>query len=373
MDADVVVVGAGAVGLACAAELARSGRSVVLVERHGTAGQETSSRNSQVVHAGIYYPSGSLKAELCVRGNRSLSAWCEAHDVPFRRIGKYLLAVEAEEERRLAEVAAQGRSNGALLLEVPLAQLRAEEPRVRAAAAVWSPTTGILDVHGLFRSLAVAAEAHGASFAYRHVLRAAQRAGDGYDLAFAGPDGEEVTLSASRVVNAAGLDSDTVAALPGLDVAAAGYRLHWARGHYFRIRPGKRGVARHLLYPVHPEGAAGLGVHVTVDLDGELKLGPDLEWLSERRQDYAVREELSVDFLRAARRFLPYLEEGDLSPDQSGIRPRLAGPGEPFRDFVVAEESARGLPGWVNLVGIESPGLTCCLELAERVRELLYP
>lgn len=372
MDFDVVVVGAGAVGLACAAELSRTGLAVVVAERHAGPGQETSSRNSQVVHAGIYYPAGSLKARLCVRGNRSLTAFCEAHDVPFRRIGKWLLAAAPDEEARLDEVVAGGRENGVELEPATLARFREEEPHVRAAAAVLSPSTGILDVHGLFRALRGIAEENGASFAMRHELVAASPVAGGYDLVFTDPSGEEVRLTASRVVNAAGLDADTVAALPGLDVDAAAYRLTWTKGSYFRIRGRRRHLARRLLYPVLPPGHGSLtGIHLTVDLDGELKLGPDVEVLGERRPDYAVDEGRRDSFLASARRYLPALEADDLSPDQSGIRARLQRPGGPFRDFVLAEESGRGLPGWVNLVGIESPGLTSCLEIAREVRALL--
>lgn len=372
VDADVVVVGAGAVGLACAAELSQAGLSVVVAERHASPGQETSSRNSQVVHAGIYYPAGSLKAGLCVRGNRSLSVFCEAHGIPFRRIGKWLLAVEPDEEERLAEVAAGGRANGVELVETPIARFRSEEPHVRAVAAVLSPSTGILDVHGLFRVLRVLAEEHGASFAFRHELKRAEPVPDGYELLFEDPSREEVRLTTAFVVNAAGLDADIVAALPGLDVEAAEYRLSWTRGSYWRIRGGRRHLARRLLYPVLPPGSGSLlGIHLTIDLDGELKLGPDVEVLPERRQDYAVAEEFRETFHAAAVRYLPSLEPEDLSADQSGIRARLQQPGGPFRDFVLAEESARDLPGWVNLVGIESPGLTCCLEIAREVRLLL--
>jgi len=372
MDADVVVVGAGAVGLACAAELSGAGLSVVVAERHASPGQETSSRNSQVVHAGIYYPEGSLKARLCLRGNRSLSSFCEAHDVPFRRIGKWLLAVENDEEARLAEVVAGGRANGVALEEGPLERFRSEEPHVRAAAAVLSPSTGILDVHGLFRALRKAAEESGAAFAFRHLLAGADRVPGGWELRFEDPSGDEVRVTASRVVNAAGLDADLVAAMPGLDVEAAGYSLVWTKGSYFRVRGSKRHLARRLLYPVVPKGHGSvLGIHLTVDLDGELKLGPDAEVLPERRQDYLVDEARRETFLAAARRYLPSLGTDDLSPDQAGIRARLQRPGGPFRDFVIAEESDRGFPGWVNLVGIESPGLTSCLEIAREVRALL--
>lgn len=374
MDADVVVVGAGVVGLASAAELARAGLSVVVAERHPGPGRETSSRNSQVLHAGLYYPPGSRKARLCVAGNRNLAAFCEAHGVPFRRTGKWLLALEDGEEERLAQIVTAGRENGALLEEVPLARFREEEPHVRATAAVLSPATGILDVHGLFRALRAIAEESGALFAFRHVLKAAAPARGGYELVFDDPSGEEVRLSTPRVVNAAGLDADVVAAQPGPDVDVAGYRQTWTKGSYFRVRSSRRHLARRLLYPVMPHGYGSvLGIHLTVDLDGELKLGPDVEPLAHRRADYAVDESRRGAFLAAARRYLPSLDEEDLSPDQSGIRARLQAIGAPFRDFVVAEESERGLPGWVNLVGIESPGLTCCLELAREVRELLVP
>ncbi len=372
MDADVVVVGAGAVGLACAAELAREGLSVVVAERHASPGQETSSRNSQVLHAGIYYPPGSLKARLCARGNRSLSEFCETHAVPFRRIGKWLLAVEPGEEARLAEIVAGGRTNGVALEEVSLSRFRAEEPHVRAAAAVLSPSTGILDVHGLFRALRGIAEENGASFAFCHSLKAAERVPGGYDLVFDDPTGDEVRLSSSRVVNAAGLDADLVASMPGLDADAAGYRLSWTKGSYFRIRPARSHLAQRLIYPVHPPGFGSLlGIHLTVDLDGGLKLGPDIEALEERRQDYGVAEGLRDSFFTAAVRYLPDLEPDDLTPDQSGIRARLQSLGGPFRDFVIAEESTRGLAGWVNLVGIESPGLTSCLEIASDVKALI--
>lgn len=372
MDADVVVVGAGVVGLACAAELSRAGLEVVVAERHAAPGQETSSRNSQVLHAGIYYPPGSLKARLCVAGNRSLPEFCAAHDVPFRRVGKWLLAVEAGEEARLAEIVAGGRENGVALDEVPLSRFRAEEPHVRAVAAVLSPSTGILDVHGLFRALRVIADANGASFAFRHELKEAEPVAGGYELVFADPSGEEVRLTAPRVVNAAGLDADLVAAMPGLDAGEAGYRQTWTKGSYFRIRSSLRHLANRLLYPVLPAGYGSvLGIHLTIDLDGELKLGPDIETLESRMQDYSVDESRRESFLSAAKRYLPALGPGDLSPDQSGIRARLQAIGAPFRDFVIEEESARGLPGWVNLVGVESPGLTSCLEIAREVRGLL--
>ena len=356
-------------GLACARELAARGRDVLLLERHERFGVETSSRNSEVIHAGIYYPTGSLKAGLCVAGNRSLYAWCAAHGVPHARLGKLIVATAADEEAKLDGLARQAAENGATPLE-PLSskQVRDVEPHVRATRGLWSPSTGIVDSHQLMASLLADAEAHGCTPVWRHEIEAAEPVRDGYRVA-ARSGAETTELEARAVVNAAGLEADRVAALPGLDVDACGYRLHWARGHYFRVHPRKRQLASHLVYPA--PHATHLGIHVTLDLAGGVRLGPDLEYLGVRTQDYGVAESLRSRFFEAASRYLEGLEPDDLAPDLAGIRPKLQGPGAPFRDFVIQEESARGLPGWVNLVGIESPGLTCCLEIARLVADRL--
>ena len=369
MDADVIVIGAGVVGLACARELAARDREVVLIERHERFGVETSSRNSEVIHAGIYYPPGSLKARLCVRGNRSLYAWCESHRVPHSRLGKLIVATSAEEEPKLDQILRQAVENGVTSLQrYAPNQVRRIEPHVRATHALWSPDTGIVDSHQLMASLLADAESRGCTVAWRHEIVGAERSAGGYRVT-ARSNGETTTLEARTVVNSAGLDADLVAALPGLEVAAAGYQLHYARGHYFRVHPRKRHLASHLIYPApHP---THLGIHVTLDLAGGVRLGPDLQYLPDRRQDYDVPENLRRTFLAAVSRYLEGLDADDLSPDLAGIRPKLQGPGGAFRDFVIQEESARGLPGWVNLVGIESPGLTCCLEIADLVADQL--
>jgi len=369
LDTDAVVVGAGVVGLACARELASRGRDVVLIERHERFGVETSSRNSEVIHAGIYYAPGSLKATLCAAGNRSLYEWCEARGVPHRRLGKLIVAAAPDEAPKLEQIVAQAEANGVASLR-PLtgAEVRALEPHVRAVSGLWSPDTGIVDSHRLMASLLADAESHGLTVAWRHEIVAAERSGAGYRIT-ARSGSETATLECRAVVNAAGLDADCVAALPGLDLDACGYRLHWAVGRYFRIHPRRRGIAQHLVYPA-PLGTH-LGVHLTLDLAGGLRLGPDLAYLPGRAQDYDVSPDLREAFFAAASRYLEGLEPGDLSPDLAGIRPKLQGPGEPARDFVIAEESARGLPGWINLVGIESPGLTCCLAIGALVADRL--
>jgi L-2-hydroxyglutarate oxidase LhgO len=342
----------------------------VVLERHERFGVETSSRNSEVVHAGIYYPAGSLKATLCARGNTSLYAWCAANGVAHRRLGKLIVAVESDEEAKLAQIHAQAEANGVRTLE-PLTptQVRALEPQVRCAAALWSPDTGIVDSHALMASLLADAESNGASVAWRQEVCGVDAVAGGHRVSARDAGGETGSIEAPWVVNAAGLDADTVAALAGFDAEACGYRQWYARGCYFRVAPAKSHLASHLIYPAPPKES--LGIHVTLDLAGSLRLGPDLAYLAGRRQDYAVDDGLRATFHAAVSRYLDGLTPDDLAPDLAGIRPKLQGPGEPFRDFVIREESERGRPGWVNLVGIESPGLTSCLEIGVLAANLL--
>ncbi|MBI2389464.1 MAG: NAD(P)/FAD-dependent oxidoreductase [Deltaproteobacteria bacterium] len=373
---DVVVVGAGVVGLACSAELSSRGLSVLCVEREARAGQGTSSRNSGVVHAGMYYPTGTLKARLCVRGNASMWSYVEAHHVAHARTGKLIVATDVAGEQKLHDLLARARQNGVAELElVPVAFARSLEPNVRCRAALWSPRTGIVDAHALMHALAAQAREGGADFAFHHALAGLERRGAGWALHVIDARGERSTFEAPRVVNAAGLQADEVAALAGIDVDEAGYRQHYVKGNYFRLR--RRGLVSRLVYPVPEEGLAGLGVHVTVELDGAAKLGPDVEPLAGRALAYGVDESREESFFRAAATYLEGLAREDLTPDQCGIRPKLARPhvawtpGEPARDFVIADERARGLPGLVNLLGIESPGLTASLEIAREVADLL--
>lgn len=376
MTWDVVVVGAGVVGLACAAELSVRGMKVLCLEREPRAGQGTSSRNSGVVHAGMYYATGSAKARLCVRGNAAMWAFCEAHGVAHRKVGKLIVATDLPGEAKLEDILARAQANGVVALErVSVSFAREREPHVRCRAALWSPNTGIVDAHGLMDALAKIAREHDADFAFHHALTGLSRTADGFSLQIRDAHGEASTIDAPRVINAAGLEADRVAALAGIDVDAAGYRQFFVKGNYFRLR--RRGLVQHLVYPVPEEGLAGLGIHVTVELDGSAKLGPDVEPPSGEGLDYRVDEARAGAFFRAASSYLEGLAEDDLMPDQSGIRPKLARPNhawtpkEPARDFVIAEESARGLPGLVSLVGIESPGLTSSLEIAREVAGLL--
>jgi L-2-hydroxyglutarate oxidase LhgO len=367
-DAGLTVVGAGVVGLAVAARLAPRHPGLVLLERRDKPGTETSSRNSEVVHAGMYYPTGSLKARLCVDGNRRIRELADRHGVPFRAIGKIIVAGVPDELPALQDLLARGRANGVELTMLSAEESRALEPNVRAAGALLSPRTGIVSAHGLMdyflgvtRSADVIVQAHTG-------LVAVERRTADYRLTVR--TGEEVeTFTSERVVNAAGLEADTVAALAGIDVDAAGYRLHYCKGTYFSIVAARSRLVSRLVYPL--PGVVSLGTHAVLGLDGRLRFGPDVEYLADRRLDYAVDPGRRAAFGEAIRRMMPDVRDEELEPDIAGIRPKLQGPGDPFRDFVIAEESARGLPGFVDLIGIDSPGLTAAPAIAERVAELL--
>jgi L-2-hydroxyglutarate oxidase LhgO len=366
-DCGIAVIGAGVVGLAVAARLAPRHPDLVLLERHPRHGQETSSRNSEVIHAGIYYPPGSLKARLCVEGKQLLYEMCARGDVPHRRCEKIITAAVPDELPALEALRAQASANGVELRPLSAAEVAALEPQVRSVGALLSPTTGIVSAHGLMDLLLHAVRHAGAVFQPRAELVGLERRGGDYALTVR-TDGALETFSAERVVNAAGLEADTVAALAGIDVDAAGYRQHFCKGSYFSVPPARAGLVSRLVYPV--PGRVSLGVHAVLGLDGRLRFGPDAEYVG-RQPDYRVDETKGPAFAEAARRLVPAIRDEDLAADQSGIRPKLQGPGEGFRDFVIAEESDRGLPGFVNLVGMDSPGLTSAPAIAREVAGLL--
>jgi L-2-hydroxyglutarate oxidase LhgO len=367
-DTPLTIVGAGVIGVAAAARLARRFPELVILERRERHGSETSSRNSEVVHGGIYYPAGSLKARLCVRGKQLLYELCERASVPHRRTGKLVVAMRPGETAELERLLALGRQNGVELSLVDGVECRRLEPAVPAVAGLLSPTTGIVSAHGLMDALLHEARRHGALLQPRAELFAIERRDRDYRLLIRTPQGIEA-LTSERVVNAAGLESDRVVALAGIEVAAAGYRLHWWKGSYFAVSGSKARLLSRLVYPV-PQHLS-LGVHAVLGLEGRLRFGPDAELVPERRLDYAVDETKRESFAAAVRLLVPELSASDLAPDIAGIRPKLQGPGEGFRDFVIAEEGARGLPGFVNLIGIDSPGLTAALAIAEEVDGLL--
>jgi L-2-hydroxyglutarate oxidase LhgO len=367
-DFDVAIIGGGVIGLACAARLATSGRSVALLERHARAGQETSSRNSGVIHAGLYYPVGSLKALACVEGRELLYQRCARHGIGHRKTGKLLVATSPDEEPKLESIFARAQQNGAgALSHLDRKGIERLEPRVRAISALWSPESGIVDVHELMYSYQKEAGEHGATLVFQTEVEGIDRTARGFDLSTRSSGGERAVLSCTTLLNAAGLFADRIAQRAGLDIDALGYRYHWCKGDYFALSPELRGLVQHLVYPapVH----AGLGIHITFDLGGKMTLGPDTEYVSSL--SYQVDPSKRAQFAAAARRYLPELRDDQLSADYAGIRPKLQGPRDDFRDFVIEDASPHGVPGLVNLLGIESPGVTASAAVARRAAALL--
>jgi L-2-hydroxyglutarate oxidase LhgO len=367
-DFDVGVIGGGAVGLACAAKLAGAGRSVVLLERHPRPGQETSSRNSGVIHAGLYYPVGSLKALTCVEGKKLLYRRCLARGVGHKKTGKLLVASSAEEEPKLAAIYARAQENGAgALLHLNRAEIARLEPRVSAISGLWSPESGIVDVHELMYSYQKEAADHGAVLVFQTQVVGIDHPPHGFALSTESAGGERAVVHCTTLINSAGLYADRIADLAGLSTDRLGYRYHLCKGDYFSLDPELRGLVNHLVYPtpVH----AGLGIHITFDLGGRMTLGPDTEYVSEL--SYRVDPEKRAKFASAARRYLPELRDEQLTADYAGIRPKLQGPNDDFRDFVIEDAAPHGLPRLINLLGIESPGMTASEAIAERVRALI--
>jgi len=359
----VTIIGAGVIGLAIARELSRQFSDIIVLEKNDHFGRETSSRNSEVIHSGIYYPRDSLKARLCVEGARLLYDYCQAHGIPHKRLGKLIVATHDGEIGQIEALYEKGRNNGVANLSVVDAkQIQNWEPHVPGVLGLWSPDTGIINSHALMDHYYHEASQAGVVFAFNTACRSITRCEDGYEMI----SGADAYPFRSRVViNAAGLHSDHVAELAGMNVDALGYRLRYCKGDYF----GYSGVSpvHRLIYPVPHENLTGLGVHATLNLGGQLRFGPDTEYVDQL--SYTVDERKKELFYRSASKIIRGLDATRLMPDMAGIRPKLKGPG--VRDFIIREESANGLPGFINLIGMESPGLTASLAIARFVRELI--
>jgi L-2-hydroxyglutarate oxidase LhgO len=362
---DTVVIGAGVVGLACARALALAGREVIVLESEGAIGTHTSSRNSEVIHAGIYYPPGSLKAKLCVAGRKALYPYLAEHGVPHRRCGKLIVAADAAQLPALDKLGTQAAANGVDdLRPLAAAEARALEPELRCAGALESPSTGIIDSHGFMLALRGDAEDRGVTIAFKSPVLSGRLIESGIELEVGGA--ETTRLLARRVVNSAGLFAPRLAAMiegfPRAQVPPSRY----CKGNYFSLTG--RSPFRRLIYPV-PE-KAGLGVHLTLDLAGRARFGPDVEWIE--GIDYGVDPRRAERFYDAIRSYWPGLQDNSLAPAYSGIRPKIQeSPEEPARDFLIQGPNDHGAVGLVNLFGIESPGLTAALAIGEHVLGLL--
>lgn len=368
-DVDTIIIGAGVVGLACAAALAKRGDTVLVVEQNSSPGQETSSRNSGVIHAGLYYPKDSLKARLCVRGRELLYARAAQRGIPHKKLGKLVIAADTDEVPKLEALTQTATNNGApglVLLDRP--QVAKLEPHVRAAAALYSPETGIVDAHELVADYRTEAATHGAELILRTRVIGIERVNQEYRVQTEhDATHERADVTAPTVVNAAGLNATDIAAMAGVPVEALGYVQQLCKGDYFQVASRIGRLLSHLVYPMPVH--AGLGVHLTFDTGGQLRAGPDTEYISQA--NYQVNADKRREFCTAVKRYLPMVTEEDFSPDYAGLRPKLQGPGQPFRDFVIEEGSPHGLPRFVNLLGIESPGLTASEAIAEYVAALL--
>ena len=365
-EIECAVIGAGVIGLAVGREMALRGHDVVLLEAADVIGSATSSRNSEVIHAGIYYAKDSLKAELCVAGKHYLYDYCKSHGVAHRACGKLIVATSAGEVETLASIRERAAANGVEDLEILSAEkLRQLEPELACHAALLSPSTGIIDSHALMLSYQGEAEEHGAMIAFNARVVAGRVRNAGLTLSVAGLDGDVTSLSCRQVINSAGLKAQSLArAIDGLPAQTVPPEFY-CKGNYFSLT-GPAPFA-HLIYPVPRE--AGLGVHLTLDMAGSARFGPDQEWIEEI--DYDVDPARAELFYAAVRTYFPALADGALQPDYAGIRPKVQKPGGQAEDFVIHGPAQHGVAGLVNLYGIESPGLTASLAIAEHVADLL--
>ena len=361
---DCVVIGAGVVGLAVARALAQAGREVLILEAEAAIGTGTSSRNSEVIHAGIYYPQGSLKARLCVAGRDALYAFCASHGVPYRRCGKLIVATDESQVTGLDALQAHALANGVNDLQrLNGTELKALEPQLKAVAGLLSPSTGIVDSHALMLALQGDAEAAGALLALLASVGAVEVRADGLKLDVGGA--EPMILLAKTLINCAGHAAPAIAArTKGLPAERVPPR-YFAKGSYFSLATAT--PFHHLVYPLPEPG--GLGVHLTLDLGGQARFGPDVEWVDSL--DYSLDESRADRFYAAIRRYWPALPDGALQPAYTGIRPKISGPGEPAADFRIDGPAEHGIAGLVNLFGIESPGLTAALAIADEVCQRL--
>jgi len=372
IDYDLVIIGAGVLGLSSAASASTYLKSILVIEKHKSFGFEVSSRNSEVIHAGIYYPENSLKASLCVKGNESLYKWCDSHKVTYKKIGKYIISTSAKEEHTLEKIFAQGNLNGARNLKlVSKDELQKAEPNVKGTMAIYSPSSGIVDSHELMKSFLHIAKQNGCDFAWRHTIVGIEKLSSGYKLIIEDPAKNRISISAAKIINAAGLESDSIAELLGIDIEKAGYCLKYKKGNYFRLGSDKADLVNHLIYPIPASDNSSLGLHLTLDLNGGIKIGPDSEYLEDRDQDYKVNDSLKEKLFEAVNQYVYGLKIDDLHPDMSGIRPSLRRKESEIMDFIIEEESEKGSENWINLIGIDSPGLTCCIEIATMCNEML--
>jgi len=369
-DVKITVIGAGVVGLAIAALLSENFKSIFVIEKHLKFGQETSCRNSEVVHSGIYYPKDSLKTKLCIEGRKMLYEFCEKYSVDYNKCGKLIVANSDLEDKKLDILMRNAKDNGVDEVEKLLKEeVELLEPNVRALTAIYSSETGIVDSYGFMKQLELNAINNEVQFIYGSEVNKIQKTDNGYKLTLIEHGGDSFDFSSEIVINASGLNSDKTSEMIGINDSS--YNLHYWKGEYFSIGNGKNTLVNRLIYPVPNANILSLGVHATIDLGQGLKLGPNTVYLKDKKINYKVDPKHKIDFFNSAKQYFPFLELEDLRPDQAGIRPKLQGIGDAFRDFIIKEEKEKGYANFINLIGIESPGLTASLAIANYVKELI--
>lgn len=370
-DVNIAIIGAGVVGLAIAAKLSEKHKNIFVIEKNSKFGQETSSRNSEVVHSGLYYPTGSLKAELCVKGKNLIYDLCDKNDIPYKKCGKLVVATKEDEVEQLYKLLEKGRENKVNDLKIiGKKEIEFLEPNIHAIKALYSPSTGIIDSHSLMKYLESKSIKNGVEFAYLSEVTSIFKRNDNlYQITVTDSTNDNFSFNSFIVINAAGLESDKIAEMVGIN--DPGYKLEFYKGEYFSVSPPKNKLVSRLIYPIPFKKLVGLGVHSTIDLSGGLKLGPNVVPLQNKVYDYSVDPNHLDEFFESGRKFLPFLSREDLHPDQAGIRPKPVEPLNGERDFIINEESQKGFPNFINLIGIESPGLTSSLAIGDFVKAIV--
>ena len=370
MDTEITIIGAGVIGLAIAEQVSGEHKNVLLIEKHLSFGQETSSRNSEVIHAGIYYTRNSLKAKLCVEGKLLLYDYCKKYEVPYRNCGKLIVATSEKEIDIIEGIRQTAIRNGVNdLVMFGKEQIAELEPNIFAVKAIYSPSTGIVDSHSLMKQYETNAINNGCQIVYGSEVTGIKQIQNGYKIELLDADKEKYSFTTRIIINSAGLTSDKISEMAG--IKDDNLKILFCKGEYFRINPPKNKLISRLVYPVPHQNMEGIGIHVTVDMGGGVKLGPDVKYLESNVYDYKLTASKQEAFFKSAKKFLPFLEIDDIAPEMAGIRPKIQKPGEPLRDYYIIEETVRGYPGFINLIGMESPGLTSSIAIAKYVDKLI--
>ncbi|MCD4818674.1 MAG: NAD(P)/FAD-dependent oxidoreductase [Candidatus Cloacimonetes bacterium] len=360
---NILIIGAGVVGLSIGKYLSEKFEDVIVVDKEDSFGRHTSSRNSEVIHSGIYYPQNTLKAKMCVEGNHLLYEFCERNSIPFRKTGKLVVATNEAEYLYLDELKINGERNHVDNLKIIYQdEIKELEPLVIAEKALFVPSTGIIDTHKLMYKLANQIEENDGFVIYEMEVIEIEYSNGKYLVKFS--NGEE--FQANIVINSAGIYCESIAKILKLDTIRHNIKIHWCKGEYYKTSKLKN--IKHLIYPVPDQNGIFLGIHLTVNLNNDVRFGPNAFYIDEI--NYRFDESFEDEFYKAIMNYLP-LEEGDLHPDDCGIRAKLQGQNDEFRDFYIKEESIKGLPNFINLMGIESPGLTSCLAIGKYVKDIL--